>query len=139
MASALRNALTPAEIVAAADQVLSKPPPRGWLDCALAIDLIILRAGGCSPMGAAVQEYQTPREALRRIRRAGGWQENFAATVAAQGYRPSGAATGAVGYVRNTDTLFGFACAVCVQPGAWLVPVEHGYTIAKDAMDAWLH
>lgn len=131
--------MTPQTIVAAAEVVLTAPPPRGWLDCALAVDLIVCRAGGRSPMGLAVSQYQTPRQALRRIRRAGGWEQNFAATVAAQGYRPGAVVTGAVGYVRNPGAVFGFACAVCVQPGAWIVPAETGYTIARDALGAWLH
>lgn len=131
--------MTPQHIVAAADAVFCAAPPRGWLDCCLAIDMVVLRVGGVSPMGGYVGTYDCPLEIARRIARHGGWHAHFAAVVESSGYRAGSAQTGAIGYVTNTDTLFGFTAAICVKPGCWLAPVDHGSVTMKEALFAWSH
>lgn len=125
--------MTPEKIVEAADAVLSAPPPRGWLDCGLAIDLVARRAGLRPPLGEMVKAYDTPVQAVRHIRKLGGWPRAFERVVKANGYRSCDPCTGAMGYVENRDLFFGVTCAICVQPGAWVVPLTGGYAIMTEA------
>ncbi|MBU2941074.1 hypothetical protein Q4525_14765 [Shimia thalassica] len=129
--------MTPESIVAAADAVLLAPPPRGWLDCGLAADLILTRAGFPAPMGVVAQTYDTPLQLFRRIRAHGGWHNHFAATVEGSGYRPGGQKTGAVGYVKNNERRFGGVAVVCAAPGFWIAPIDRGYTVLKEAEYSW--
>ncbi|MEP3632865.1 MAG: hypothetical protein ABJM82_18105 [Shimia thalassica] len=129
--------MTPESILATADAVLLAAPPRGWLDCGLAADLIIRRAGGVPPLGDVARVYETPLQIFRRIRAHGGWRAHFVATVEGNGYRPSAAQTGAVGYIKNDDRRFGFVVAVCVAPGLWVAPIDRGYTFLQKVDAQW--
>lgn len=121
--------MTPHIVLDAAEAVLSEVPPRGWLDCALAVDMILRRAGGPSCLGDYVGAYQSPAEAARLIRMAGGWSAHFTAVVGRNGWRPGPEATGAIGHAPNLDAVFGHVCGVCIRPGAWVVPALGGWTV----------
>ncbi|MBU2941418.1 hypothetical protein Q4525_18835 [Shimia thalassica] len=129
--------MTPESILAAADAVLLAAPPRGWLDCGLAADLIIRRAGGVPPLGDVARVYETPLQIFRRIRAHGGWCAHFAATVEGNGYRRKAPQTGSVGFVRNDDGRFGHVVTVCAMPGLWIAPVQAGYTVLQKVDESW--
>ncbi|MEB3421724.1 DUF6950 family protein [Salipiger marinus] len=127
--------MTPAEVMRVADPILSAPPPRGWLDCALAVDLVLRALTGRSGLGDLAGAYATPGQARRLIRRGGGAAALFRAGVIRAGMVPCGDVPGAVGF--SAAGRWGFAVAICAGPGLWLVPVHRGFAVRASMDSCW--
>lgn len=126
--------MTPAEVMRVADPIFSAPPPRGWLDCALAVDLVLRALTRRSGLGDLAGAYATPGQARRLIRRGGG-AVLFRAGVIRAGMVPCGPVPGAVGF--TPEGRWGFAVAICAGPGVWLVPVHCGFAVRADMDSCW--
>jgi len=127
--------MTPAEVMRVADPIFSAPPPRGWLDCALAVDLVLRALTGRSGLGDLAAAYATPGQARRLIRRGGGAAAVFRAGVIRAGMVPCGDVPGAVGF--SAAGRWGFAVAICAGPGLWLVPVHRGFAVRASMDSCW--
>jgi hypothetical protein len=124
-------------VLCTAGEVFAAPAPRGWRDCALAVDALHRRLFGRGFLGEFAQAYRTPQEALRLIRRAGGWAPLFADVVARGGLRPVAPRAGAVGWLPVADGAFGHVTAMMITPGRWVVPSDIGATVLNGTSETW--
>jgi len=124
-------------VLSVASDVFSRPHSRGWRDCALAVDALHARLFGRGFMGGFAAQYDTPAQALRLIRRAGGWDALFAAVITRGGLVPVAPRPGAVGWLPVDDAAFGRVTAMAVAPGWWVVPSDMGATVLSGDGPCW--
>lgn len=129
--------VTGRKVLAEAADVFARPHPRGWRDCALAVDALHARLFGRGFLGDFAASYDSPAQALRLIRAAGGWSDLFARVVAAGGLRPVEPRPGAVGWLPVPDAVFENVTAMMVVPGLWVVPSDAGATLLTGQSDCW--
>lgn len=129
--------MTPADVLRAVEAAMCPPPPRGWVDCALAVHEARFALDGATPLRGWVDKYDSILSARRLVVRLGGFVPAAHRAVAANGFRQSPAHPGAVGITTNEDRFFGMICGICIDGTHWAVPELRGFRVVTGMSVVW--
>lgn len=127
----MSNPKSAAAVLAAVDQVMSRPFERGAADCCTSACDVFAALWGLDPMAAIRSQYTGLKGAAALIRANGGLP-GMAESIAAQSGFTEGHAVGGLALSHDAQTLL-----VCIQPGQWAGKTQTGYAIVRQAGKGW--
>ncbi|GEM_PF-881468 len=126
--------ITPAQVFAAVDQVMSRPFHWGQSDCCLAVWDVFARLHGADAlMGMERPHYAGKRAAARLLRARGGLEGLLHHYAATAGLR-AGHASGGIAISRDRKTLL-----ICIQPDLWAGKTATGFALMRQAAQGFHH
>lgn len=131
--------LTPSAVMAAVDDVMSRPWAWGVSDCCTAACDVFRALHGVDPMLVLRGRYHSASSAARLIADAGGFPALARDLAAVSGLRRCEPVPGAIGlsHAGAARGPSGRALLICIRPGAWAGKTMDGNAILGRAEWGW--
>lgn len=131
----MAGTVTPDQVVAEVERVMSRPFAWGSCDCCSAACDVFLALWGFDPMASLRGRYTGATGAARALHQNGGLGPWAARVAAAAGLSPGHAPGGfALGGVDGRASLL-----ICIEPGMWAGKSLRGFALLRAAEMGWHH